>query len=156
MAAVTAGEAHRAEYIAGLRQLADLLEAHDELPLPFDGNHGAMNFMFLNDDDPRAAMAAAVRALPVPLAKNDPAKGGAEEKYFNLSGHLHGLRIELSAFRAEVCERVVVDRREVTEEVPDPEAVAAAPKVKQTRTVETVEWRCHPVLAGAEGGRDAD
>jgi hypothetical protein len=34
---------------------------------------------------------------------------------------------------------------EVTEEVPDPDA--DVPMVTVTRTVENVEWDCHPVLA---------
>lgn len=153
---MSAMETHRADYVAGLRQLADLLEAHEELPLPYDGNSGAMSFMFLSGEDPRAAMADAVRALPVPLSKNDPAKNDYADSYFELSGRLHGLKIKLTAWRAQVCERVVVDTREVTEEVPDPEALAEVPKVKQRRTVETIEWRCNPVLAAANDGGDRD
>jgi hypothetical protein len=47
----------------------------------------------------------------------------------------------------------VVGTREVTEEVPDPEALAAVPKVTVTRTVEDVRWECRPLLAEAQ--RDA-
>ncbi len=49
--------------------------------------------------------------------------------------------------RAKVCERVVTGTREVTEEVPDPDA----PKVTVTRVVEDVEWRCSSILAAGEG-----
>jgi len=142
----------RAEYIAGLRQLADLLEAHDELPLPVEGRISAINFHFLFDDDPRTALADAVRAMPISLAKNDPASSDYAETYFELAGYLRGLEVKLVAFREQVCERVVVDRREVTVEVPDPEALAEVPTVTETHTVETVEWRCHPVLAPAVDG----
>jgi hypothetical protein len=51
--------------------------------------------------------------------------------------------------RNEVCEKVVTGTREVTKEVPDPEALAAVPKVTVTETVEDVEWRCHPILDAA-------
>ena len=35
----------------------------------------------------------------------------------------------------------------VTEEVPDPDALAAVPTIIQTREVETVEWKCEPLMA---------
>jgi hypothetical protein len=112
----------RTEYVAGLRQLADLLEQHDELPLPHEGRkHAPMTFYFLSGTDPKAKMVAAVRALPVPLLK-----GPRDDNYFDLNGTLHGLTIRLCAYRAAVCERVVVG----------------------TETVETVEWRCSPLLSG--------
>lgn len=49
--------------------------------------------------------------------------------------------------RANLCERVVVGQRMVVEAVPDPELVAALPKVEASRVVEDVQWRCGPVLA---------
>lgn len=128
----------RAGYIAGLRQLADVLEQHPEVPLPFQGHGMALTFSFFrHGDDNRAAMAAAAKALPCQLQK-----AGSDE-YFDLNGKLAGLKIQLTAFRGEVCERVVVGTREVTEEIPDP----AAPKVIVTKTVEDVEWRCNSLLA---------
>ena len=52
--------------------------------------------------------------------------------------------------RPAVCERVVTAVREVTREVPDPEALAALPTTTVTETVEDVEWRCLPLLADDE------
>lgn len=62
-----------------------------------------------------------------------------------------GGRVTASVYapRNEVCDRVVVGTREETKEVPDPEALAAVPKVTVTETVEDVEWRCMPLLQEA-------
>ncbi|MEV4161437.1 hypothetical protein [Nonomuraea dietziae] len=143
----TPTEARRAEYVKGLRALADILEAHPEVPLPYDGSspdYGRITFSdFLHSKDPRADMAATRRALGVPVAKS------AREDYFDLHGNLHGLYFTLTAFRSDVCERVVVDRQEIDVEVPDPEALALVPKVKRTEVVEQVEWRCSPLLTGS-------
>jgi len=51
------------------------------------------------------------------------------------------------AARSRVCERVVTATREVTKEVPDPEALKAVPTVTVTETIEDVEWVCRPLLA---------
>lgn len=138
--------AKRAAYTAGLRALADILDAHPELPLPFEGTGpgcNAFSFHFLSTADPRAEMAAARRALGVAVEKNS---SEADATYYRLSGKLHGLHFELSAFRKDVCERVVVATREIEVEEPDPAAVAALPKVKRTEVIEDVKWKCHPIL----------
>lgn len=141
----------RTAYIDGLRKLADAMEQHPEIPLPYHGKTVPISLMFFDcyaDSDNKAAMAAAARALPCTLAKS------GDDKYFQMDGTLDGLRIKLSAFREEVCERVVTDTREVIEQVPDPEALAAAtaavPLIPVTRIEETVEWVCTPLLAVAK------
>lgn len=140
--------AKRSAYTAGLRALADILDAHPELPLPYEGSSPdlsqRMTFHFLSGDDPRGKMIAARRALGVPVDKN------ALDAYFNLHGQLHGLYFAITTFRNEVCERVVVGTREVEIEEPDPEVLAALPKVTRTVVVEDVEWECRPVLANEE------
>lgn len=136
----------RSEYIAGLRQLADVLEQHDELPLPVQGTLLPMSMCFLSGDDDRSAIAAGARALPCRLDKR-VRDGSGCDSYFDLHGQLHGLRVQLTAYRDDVCERVVTGTEEVTRTVKDPEALAAVPEVEVTETVETVEWRCHSILA---------
>jgi hypothetical protein len=133
----------RAEYIKGLRALADILERSPEVPLPYQGHTTAMTLYFFNSEDPRKAMATARRALGIELTKD------VWGNYFDLAGALHGVQIKLTAYRADVCERVVVATREVKIEVPDPAAVAALPKVTRTEVIEDVEWVCHPILAEA-------
>lgn len=140
----------REAYTAGLRQLADILDNHPEVPLPYQGSGpdaARMTFHFLCTDDPRSEMAATRRALGVPMDKN-----GDRDEYFDLKGNLHGLYFTLTAFRKDVCERVVIGRRKVEVTEPDPGAVAALPKVTRSVTVEDVEWRCSPLLAPADDG----
>lgn len=141
----------RRGYIAGLRQLADILEQHDQLPLPYHGSSVPLTFMFFNHgEDNRAALANAVRAIPGRLDKNARDNG-----YFDVDGQLHGLKIQFTAYRDEVCERIVTGTTEVTREVPDPDALAKVPTTTVTETVEQVEWRCHPLLAGQSADETA-
>ena len=145
------GPDQRAAYTAGLRQLADILDAHPEVPLPCEGSnptYSRLSFHFLYSDNVRADMAAARRALGVPTEKNDRVPG-----YFNLHGSLHGLHFSMTAYRKDVCERVVVATREVEVEEADPVAVASLPKVKRTVKIEDVEWKCAPLLEQAGGAR---
>lgn len=139
-------EQTRTAYIAGLRQLAEVLETSPEVPLPYEGTLSPMSFHFLNGEDARAEMAAAARALPTVWSKNVWSAGTTN--YFDLNGSLHGLTIHLSAYRDAVCERIVTGTREVTTDEPDPAALAAVPTVTVTRTVEDVQWVCAPILAG--------
>lgn len=138
----------RAAYLKGLRALADVLEQHDEIPLPHVGRTTAITIWFtIGSSDPRSEMAAAAKAIPCTWHKN--AWESSEQAFFELQGTLHGLSIDLTAYRDAVCERIVTGIETVTERVKDPEALAAVPEVEVTRQVPTVEWRCHPLLAPA-------
>ena len=132
----------RAEYITGLRMLADLLERHDDLPLPYQGRETPLTFYFLNAT--REAFAAAARILPGPLIKHTP----AYDDVFQLTGSLAGLRFQAVAYRATVCERVVTGVETVVREVPDP--AVEVPLVSVTEEVETIEWRCSPLLSDVD------
>lgn len=144
-------DAYRAAYIGGLRDLAGKLEAHPEIPLPSAGRLDPVTLHFLAGDDPRAMMAAAARALGGSWAKNTRdytgTGGGA---YFDLDTTLRGLKIRLTAYRADVCERVVTGTRQITETVPDPVLLDAVPLIEVTRTVEDARWVCIPVMASAD------
>ena len=136
--------ADRAGYISGLRKLADLLEDHPEVPLPYQGQDptcSRLSFNFLDvRDDNKAAMAAAARAFPGKLEK-----GTTADTYFDLRGNLDGLYYELTAYRHAVCERVVTGTQTITRAVPDPSV--KVPLVEVTEDVEVVEWRCSPIMA---------
>src|SRR5262249_33664743 len=99
-----------------------------------------MTIQFLYGDDQRQRMADAARAIPCRWEKD----GGST--YFYLTGHLHGLKLALMAYRDEVCTRVVTgtELQEVEEEV--------QPAVTRTvvKPVEIVEWQCSPLLAPPE------
>lgn len=140
--------ADRAGYTAGLRALADLLDTHPEVPLPYDGSAVPLTIHHLYARDPertvREEFQATLRALP---GRKDKAPDGT---YFDVEFELHGLKLTVTAFRDDVCERVVTGTREVTREVPDPDALAAVPTTTITETVEDVTWECRPLLAPAE------
>lgn len=136
----------RTQYIAGLRELADLLERHDDLPLPDTGTgkYNAIDWHLFGGDnqgDLEAQKDLArriVRVLP-----------GRAEKWetgdlFRLHGHVSGLAWQVIVEREAVCERVVTTR-EVTEMVPDPSV--SVPLVEVTKTVEDVAWDCGSLLA---------
>lgn len=136
----------RAEYIAGLRALADALEQHPELMLPYTGRLSSpMNVIPLGDEQ-RPQLTAWARALPGKREKQE------RDQYLDLIGAFHGLGIKVICDRDEVCERVVVGTETVTKTVKDPAALAAVPEVEVTEEVEVVEWRCRPLL----GERDAE
>jgi len=129
----------RAAYIDGLRQLAGVLEEHEEIPLPFSGSITPLQTGFYGDGA-REQMAAAVRAMPGKWVKD------ASDKWLNLTGQLAGLRIELYAERDAVCTRVVTG----TEEREVEKVITPAVTEKVTETVELVEWDCSPILAPRE------
>jgi hypothetical protein len=125
---------------AGLRQLADMLDANPDLEGCAWAFHAINAF-----PRSRAGVAdwarAAARATG---AKVDKTQSG---NWAGVAVEFGPVRVDVVIDRDEVCERVVVDTREVTKEVPDPEALAAIPRVVVTEVEEVVEWRCHPLLA---------
>jgi hypothetical protein len=133
----------RAEYAAGLRAFADLIDANPDLPLPVQDKF-EWTIWPSAVDDVKAEIARIRRLLPGRFDKNDTADA-YNSKYFELRGHLHGIPLVISTYREQVCERVVVGTRQVTKTVPAPDA----PMVEVTETVEDVEWRCSPLLADA-------
>lgn len=134
----------RAHFTAGLRALADLLDAHPELELPYDGYRSPISVIPYGAQAQREQLAAWAKALPGEKKKD------ARDTQFYLTGSLHGLEVRLICTRDDVCERVVTGTRQVVIEEADPAAVAALPKVRRVETVEDVEWRCGSVLAERE------
>ena len=129
----------RAGYIAGLRALAGVLETNPGIPLPGSGSRYSLLITFFDEATAKETMAAAARAFPCSWRKKSSGRDG---EYFDLTGRLEGLQLELSAPRDVVCERVVTgtEVREV-DEVVQPEVTR-----KVTREVEVVEWRCGTLL----------
>lgn len=142
----------RAQYIRGLREIADWLQRHPEVHLPYLGDTtiGSLRAPTLDiyvhksyGDEPsaKARLAAIARAMGHATKSADD-----DDHRFRISRMFGGIRVRASAPREEVCERIVVASHQVTEQVPDPEAVAALPLVSQTRVVEEVVWRCTALL----------
>lgn len=138
--------AERTAFASGLRKLADLLEQHPELELPYTGHaFGAgINWIPLGGDGQKAQAATFARLIP---GKVDKAVRG---EAFDLIGSIDGLRVKMIVDRDEVCERVVVGTETIEVTEPDPEAVAALPTVTRTEVHEIVEWRCGSLLGGGD------
>lgn len=145
------GEAARA-MIEGLLNLAAIVEANpalvdDEGPLRYTFDRVLASVS--KREHVAALTRAAVRAgVRVTKHQNDTWAGVDIHLSSNAPRYGEGqVLLHVYVNREEICERIVTGTREVSEEVPDPEALAAVPKVTVTKTVEDVEWRCHPILA---------
>lgn len=130
---------------AGLRALADWIQANPEVVANFSRRLRISAY-------PRSSDVAAEFAQLGRLARKHGAtvKKDVSEQMYNLALNFGAVTVQVLAYRQEVCERVVVGTREVTEEVPDPEALAAVPTTTVTRTEDVVEWQCKPLLAAGE------
>lgn len=144
----------RQAYTDGLREIAAFLDRHPEVDLPYLGNFTSiginmpsLSILLVRPGEQREPLAEIARAM-----------GGAEKAVSDSLGRFYvwrrfaGIALVASADRAEVCERVVTGTREVTKEVPDPEALAAVPTVLVTEVVEDVDWVCGPLLKTAPKG----
>lgn len=140
------GSLVRAHQIAGIRELADWLESHPDIPIPYDlsGRSEYSNVLIhaSGSEDQSAVIAAVARALPGQVTKDVY----DNDRMFDITGRLPGgIYVKAIAERVEVCERVVTGTREVTRTIPDP--MVTIPTIEVTETVEDVEWRCGSILA---------
>jgi hypothetical protein len=125
-------EQERAEKIAGLRKLANWLEAQPEAQMP-------PQIAIAEWCKTKQTLADRMRQLGGHWEKQENPTDGYFELHLNFSP---GIYYELFAKRENVCERVVIGTKEVEVEGPDPAAVEALPKLKRTETIEDVEWVC--------------
>lgn len=135
---------NHSDYTAGLRALADLLDANPDLTADVAGCNYRLLVPVSHVDEPKARMAQWIRAAKV--AGHSTSKVYAND-YGNVDIDLGGFTLQVYAARELVCERIVTGTREVTREVPDPDALKAVPTKTVTETVEDVEWKCQPLLA---------
>jgi hypothetical protein len=139
---------------ADLRAIADAVENNQFLAaLIAQAFEGAIFPMFAvdreNGDDPRVVMAETIRLLKALAA--GPTSKRYSDKWFYAEVPLRAIKLRLTDEREKVCTRVVTGTETVTEEIPDPEYIAAAPKVTQTREVEVVQWQCEPLMGARTG-----
>ena len=85
----------RANYAAGLRHLADLIDDHDEIPLPVDGNLSPVIIPFFGPA-PVAAMTKAAEVFPCEL--NPRFRQGSHGVILALAGKLDGLTVHLTRY----------------------------------------------------------
>jgi hypothetical protein len=127
---------------AALREAADLLEQHPELPAPYVttltvGRASLAWYISIGTKDLAKQKATAALIVKTLGGKWDK---GERENDFDFYQRRGLLNLHIQVDRPAVCERVVVGTETVT--VP---AKAAEPE--QTIEREKVEWRCQPLLA---------
>lgn len=150
----------RAEYIAGLRELADRLEKQLDLPLP---THGSIEWLLFSNTDlanPELDKLAEQKLRAARIVKHlggaNKQPGGAQLFSFtrNLGGPA-GLETRVSVHREAVCERVVTGTKKTKRWVKDPEQVDQVmvhiPEVEVEVEEEIVEWVCNPLLGESPG-----
>lgn len=132
----------------GLRQVAAMIEQHPDLmEIP------SFRFMFgrtllsVQTKEEVAALIRAGKASGAKVKKHQDSRFAGVDLVFAETTMFEGVSLHVYVDREEICEKVVTGTHEVTEEVPDPEALAAVPTVMVIKTVEDVEWRCLPILA---------
>lgn len=128
---------------AGLRRLAELIEAHPELSANFRYTLNTAGIsVHLTSEDKAAQLGTIAR---IALRHGATVTKDITDTWHNLVLDFDGIRAQVLAYRDQVCQRVVVGTREVVEEVPDPDA----PTIQRTRTEDIVEWQCSPILAAS-------
>lgn len=129
-----------------LRAVADLIDAHPDLPLPFVTAYGASDevevkwYLHLRADM-AGQKAAAVQLVTMLGGKWDKSEDG---DIYALDQARGGVKLHINVNRAAVCERVVTGTREVR--VPAKPASDARIEI-----VEDVKWICSSLLAETSG-----
>jgi hypothetical protein len=141
----------RTAFTQGLRAVADLIDAHPDLPQPYINAYSqggvveAHWYLHIWADDlteQKATAAAIVSTIGGHWDKNERTYDDGLE----FTQTRDGLSLEVVVNRAAVCERVVVGTHEVT--VPATPKIPARPATgERVETVEDVQWVCSSLLA---------
>lgn len=117
----------RLALITGLREIADKLEAHPEIPEPYIG-------LALKSFDTAEELTTAVKAYGEKWEKN------SDEAYYNLTHTFgtHNLRLQFYIDRTKVCRKIVKG----TKVVPEKYVPATECRVIPAHEEEIVEWVC--------------
>jgi len=131
-----------------LRVLADLIEAHPDLPLPYvtaysSGQTEAAWYLHILDLQGDLPEQKAVAARIVSTLGGKWAKHEDGDCFRFTQRRWDGLVLQVTVNRAAVCERVVTGTHEVT--MPATDARPAEPE--RVETVEDVTWVCSSLLA---------
>lgn len=141
------GETTNTSTAQALRAAADFIAQHADLPLPYvttyrDGQISMAYYLTINGfggpEKQRSAAQAIIRAVGGRWDKNPN-----DHDEMNFRAERGALQFHVQIAREAVCERIVTGTETVT--IP---AVEAQPA--RTEVVETVEWRCLPLLADEE------
>lgn len=137
--------AERAAYIAGLRKIADALEADPDLPAPYEGS-ASVSLIFCDTKEQVQAWARVMTGAKRKEVDDDRHYG------FRLVGQINGVRVKVLVKRDEVCRRVVTGTRTeiITEQITRVIGVRRVPV-----EIEDVEWVCEPLLAELKAGEQS-
>lgn len=115
----------RSDYTQGLRELADFIDAHPDIPLPYAGAHNA----FVEN---KAQLGLIARAVGGRWDKK-----GTTDYFYIKREFAGGHSYEVNVSREQVCRKVKTGTR--------------IEPAKPEQEVETFEWVCEePLLAGAD------
>jgi hypothetical protein len=123
------------EYVKGLREAADFLEAHGH------NFHVGQTTLYIHPQANPKEDAALFAKLAGYVEKSFT--GRSDDVFVLRREFSGGVDIKLLTNRANVCERVVVGMKTLAAH--DGYTIAAQPE----REVEIVEWKCAPILAEA-------
>jgi hypothetical protein len=140
---------NRSSFTAGLRAVADFLDEHPEVRLPYLGAYAegsdlpSLPIYLVTGATARDELAAITRAMGTATkAVKQFAVGGDS---FQVWREFEGIVLCAGVDRGEVCTKVVTG----TEDREVEEVVTPAVTRKVVKQVEVVEWKCEPLLAPA-------
>ena len=132
-----------------LREFADFVDDHHDL-LPEEISIRPNSYVYnwsISTSNGETVPDVITKAMRAGLQGTGKVKKNYRTDTFTLTFKFGKLNYNILCDREEVCERIVTGTEEVTESV-------AVKWEDQTRTKETVTWKCHPLLAVVEGGDD--
>ena len=121
------------DYANALRQIADFVEAHTDIPAPSTSRIDIWTF----GHEGREKQIAASFARSIGKIEKDTYGPG---NVLVLRKQFGPVSLECNVPREQVCERVVVGRRVIPAQ---PQQIVPA---KPEEVVDEVEWRCQPIL----------
>lgn len=123
------------EYAAGLRQVAEFIEAHPEIPLP----SATLTCYSLHSKNIAALTARA-------LAQSGRCNKSYEESLLRLKGKFGAIELEYLGMRSNVCERIKVGERLVPERYVPPQPATEGQTIPEHKEA-VYEWSCDSILA---------
>lgn len=122
------------EFVSNVRAMADWYEQHPDIQTPLD-----FRVLHFHQDE------------TIELAKRIARACGTFEKtgddtFLRITKSFGALKLQFVLYRAGICHKRVIRTETVVEELPDPAAVAALPKIGRSIVREIVEWDCPPLL----------
>jgi hypothetical protein len=122
-----------AEYVAGLRAVADFIEAHPELGTPVEQQLNI--FPRVLEEEVKEHAAKAIHAVGK-VTKSD------YDSDIILQGIISGFALRFWYPRSAVCERIELERKIVPAEPEKTVVIPARPEIEQV----VYGWKCAPIL----------